>query len=156
MDLAFLDTSALAKLYITEIGDTWLQSFVVGKEITVSQLALFEAITVIRRRHLEGEFTQEEAEDLVAKILVDSTSFRIIPLGGTDQLDKLAEEAFKLPSIFRLRALDGLQMVAALIVREAASAVTPADSVVFVSSDAQLLRIMQHLGFSTENPEDHP
>jgi hypothetical protein len=34
-------------------------------------------------------------------------------------------------------------------------ALTPAPPFVFVSSDAQLLRVAQAQGFVTENPEDH-
>ncbi|MEI6045056.1 MAG: hypothetical protein WCS37_11950 [Chloroflexota bacterium] len=37
MSLIFLDTSALLKLYLPEIGSSWLRSFMTGQQISISE-----------------------------------------------------------------------------------------------------------------------
>ncbi len=68
MTIIFLDTNALLKLYVSETGSNWLKNFVSGQQITISELALFEVITALRRRYTEGDFTKEEAIDLIGQI----------------------------------------------------------------------------------------
>jgi len=44
MSLIFLDTSALIKLHLLEVGSSWLKSFIAGNQISISELALYEAV----------------------------------------------------------------------------------------------------------------
>lgn len=46
MSLLFLDTSGLLKLYLPEIGSSWLKSFITGHNIVISGLAFYESATV--------------------------------------------------------------------------------------------------------------
>jgi predicted nucleic acid-binding protein len=156
MDLVFLDTNAVVKLYIRELGSRWLRRFIKGRTIYISELTLFEITTVVRRRHLEGQFTEKQARNLINRALKDSVGYEIIELGGDSQIKSLLQQAFNLPTTMRLRALDGILMVAASIASDIAKAAVPPDPFIFVSSDVQFLRIMQHQGYTVENPEDHP
>lgn len=155
MPYVFLDTSALIKLYLTEIGSAWLQNYTAGNQIVISELALFEATTVLRRRYAEGAFTKEIALAFLTNIITESRTYQIVPLGGEPQLTQLSDLAFNLTTPLRLRALDGLHLVAAGIALEAANALTPPETLIFVSADAQLLVVAQSQGFTVENPEKY-
>ncbi len=157
MSLLFLDTSALVKVYLPEIGSTWVSNFILDQQIVVSELALYECATVLRRRYLEGYFTtRTEASSLYAQIWQDSNSFTIIPLRVERQLPRVITMSFNLPVNLRLRALDAIHLAAAQVARQAANRAIPPEPFVLLSSDAQFLQVAQMQGFTTENPEDHP
>jgi predicted nucleic acid-binding protein len=156
MGLAFLDTSAVVKLYVRERGSAWIRRFVKKQKIVISELTLFEIITVLRRRHSEGEFTEKQARILINRILNDVLTFEVIKLGGNTQVDALLAQSFSLPVMLRLRALDGILMIAAAEALDFAKNSVPPEPFTFISSDVQFLRVMQHQGYTVENPEDHP
>lgn len=156
MAVTFLDTNSLMKLYLTELGSTWLKNYILDKVVVISELSLFESLSVGRRQHLEGRLTLIEVSDLFDIINADRLKFRILNLGGEQQFKDLSNIMLNLPTTLRLRALDGLQLVAAEIALEFANNLTPPEPFVFVSSDAQLLRVAQARGLSIENPENYP
>jgi predicted nucleic acid-binding protein len=155
MNEAFLDTSALLKLYKTEKGSKWLAAFVALNSIIVSELVLFEMANVIWRLHLDGGITESEASKLIRQVRLDSANYDVIDLGGDEQLNKLIEVLAKLPTTLRVRSLDSIHLTTAEVVRENLKTVDPKANLIFVSADVQLLRIAQARGFKTENPEDH-
>jgi predicted nucleic acid-binding protein len=156
MDVAFLDTNALMKLYLTERGSTWLTNFVNTRQVVVSELALIETATVLRRLYIEGRFSRIEAFDLFSQIKQDSTKFEIIPLSGDAFLNRLGDLVFNMAVGFRIRALDGIHLTAATIALADINNFASPPNFTFVSSDAQLLRAAQAQGFVTENPENYP
>jgi predicted nucleic acid-binding protein len=68
MALIFLDTNALLKLYLSEVGSTWLENYVAPHSVVISELALFECATVLRRKHVEGNLTKNQIIDLFVKL----------------------------------------------------------------------------------------
>ncbi len=140
MSLLFLDTSALMKLYIGEIGSGWLRNYIVNNQIGISELALYEGATVLRRRFLEGSITQAQALTLYARLQNDSTSFDVLELRMSRQLERVVNMAFNGLGSLRLRALDTMHLAAAEVMQEAADLQNPSEPFVFVSSDLQLLR----------------
>jgi len=156
VSLIFLDTSALLKLYLPEIGSGWLKTFITGNNLAISELALYESATVLRRRYLEGSLTLQQASTLHLNLQRESLTYITIPLGTNRQLERVIAFAFNLPSSLRLRALDAIHLAAAEITSELAKVQTPPENYIFVSADRQFLRVVQAQGFTTENPEDHP
>ncbi len=156
MSIVFLDSNALLKLYLSEIGASWLRNFVIGQQITISELALFETANVVRRLYTEGRYTKVEASDLIAQINHDRVSYNLIALGGQAQLSRFINLIINLSTTLRVRSLDAIHLTAAQIVLEDASNLVPPEPLVFVSSDRQLLQVAQALALVTENPEDHP
>jgi predicted nucleic acid-binding protein len=156
MGLAFLDTSALMKLYITEIGSNWLKIYVKNNQIAISELALYEGATVLRRRFLENSITHTQALALYARLQNDSTGFDVLELGANKQLERVVNLVFNQPGSFRIRALDSIHLAAAQAMHEALNLSDPPVLFVFVSSDLHLLAAAQTLGFNIENPENHP
>jgi len=156
VSLLFLDTSALMKLYLPELGASWIRNLVIGQQITVSELALYESATVFRRHYLEGALTRKQASSLYARLRRDSQVYQIVLLRIERQLPRVVTIAFNLPPGLRLRALDSIHLAAAQVASEQANSVVPPEPFVFVSSDRQLLHVAQFQGFATENPETHP
>ena len=156
MTLAFLDTSALLKLYVAEIGSTWLTNFVADKQIVISELTLIESATALRRRYLEGIFTRRQAAALYARIRRHKTAYEIVIIGEERQIPRTITVAFNLPAPFRLRALDAIQLTASKIALDKANRLIPPIPLVFVSSDVQLLNVALSRGFTVENPENYP
>jgi predicted nucleic acid-binding protein len=154
--ILFLDTSAFLKLYVAEKGSNWLKTFASGNQLVISELTFYESATALRRRYLDGIFTRQEASKLYSQIYHDRFNYDIIAIGSDRQLNRVVSLSFNLPPNLRLRALDSLQLTAAIINQMRASNQQPHDIVTFVSSDQQLLKVAQAQGFAIENPEDHP
>jgi PIN domain len=155
MATASLDSSALLKLYFPERGSAWIQTFVQTNHIVISELAIFEAVSTIRRRYTSGVITDVEASNIIDTINYDITGFEIVPVEASSQIQDYEDILFALPNALMVRTLDGIHLLAAVATFEAAKALTPPEPFVFVSSDAQLLRVAQAQKLPTENPEDH-
>jgi predicted nucleic acid-binding protein len=155
MAIAFLDTSAFMKLYLSERGSTWIRGFVVGKQVVISELALVEASTTLGRLYRDGIYTRRQASILYSQIYNERSKYSIFDLAATP-LNKITSLALNLPVGLRLRALDGIHLVAAKSVQDSVSKHVPAVPTVFVSADVQLLRVAQAQGFTVENPENYP
>jgi predicted nucleic acid-binding protein len=156
MDFVFLDTNALAKRYLNEKGSIWLRNYVAPRQIVISELSLFEMITLLRRLQIENKFNKADAITLQTQIETESIKFEIVPIGSKSERDRLVDTAFNLPNNYRLRALDGIQLVAAQIASEDVNTLPPPNTFTFISSDRQLLQVAQFLGFTVENPENYP
>ena len=118
MSLVFLDTSALMKLYIPELGSSWLRTYIQGNQVGIYELALYESATVLRRRILEGSISYTQALALYAQLQFDSIGYDILELRVNNQVDRFVNLAFNLPGNLRIRALDGIQLAAAQVMRE--------------------------------------
>ena len=113
MSYIFLDTNALIKLYIPEKGSTWLKSFIVGKTICISELALFESATTLARNYLEGNYTRNEVATIFTKLTQDTLQYNVVSLSSDEQKDRVFEIATAFVSGARVRTLDAIQLAAA-------------------------------------------
>lgn len=156
MEVAFFDTSALLKKYFKEKGSGWLANFLVGKQIVVSELTLFEVVIAVRRRYSTNLLTLKEALDTIDKINNDSLTFDIIALSDANLKTEVKNTVFKLQNSLVVRTLDAIHLTTAVRIFNTVNSFTPPEPFVFVSSDAQLLRVAQSQKLPTENPEDHP
>ena len=159
MDYLYFDTNALIKLYRIEKGSSWLQSFIIGKGIIVSELVLFESATVVGRYYRSGAYTLKEAVDLYDSIQRDVTGYNVISLQNA--LLRAEVEAVAFPSLLVkgsafVRALDAIHVASAQYIRKRLTLQDPGASFVVVSSDGQLLKVAQANGLVVENPEGYP
>jgi predicted nucleic acid-binding protein len=68
----YLDTSALAKLYVPEPDSATLEAAVVGRrDLIVSDLAVTELASTIARRAREGDLSAAHAQRLYQRVLRD-------------------------------------------------------------------------------------
>lgn len=159
MEVIFLDTSALMKLYCQEIGSSWLKSFVIGKHVVISELALLESATVIGKYYRKGDFNRTDAVSLFRKLCRQSANYEVIPISLTILQDAIVEVAMPTarldPKLF-VRALDAIHIASAKLARDAADSQSSPMAFTLVSADAQMIRVAQVEGFTLENPENHP
>jgi predicted nucleic acid-binding protein len=69
----FVDTSALVKRYLNEIGSAWVVGWIVaeaGNIIVVSELAVVEVFSAFARRIRESSLTSAAAHILQANFLL--------------------------------------------------------------------------------------
>ncbi len=153
MTTDFWDTSALAKLYLNEIGSEWAASRAAEDDVAVSQLAHVEMASLLARRRAAGDFDSETQRHIYARYLNDLRKFEVIPFN-----DSLASRAaaLVLSGTFgtRVRSLDAVQLATAELWFESSVAHT-LDVGAFVVADGALGTAAAALGLPVENPEEY-
>ena len=150
MSQFFVDTSALAKRYIIELGSTWVISWIepnAGNLIAISKLAFVEMRSVLTRRVREKSLTLTQANLLWADFTAHIVSQYVV-LSIDDRVLQRAEKLF---SRHQLRTLDAIQLSSALEAQLLLSG-----SLTFVSADNNLLTAASAEGLATDNPNLHP
>jgi uncharacterized protein len=146
----FLDTSALAKRYIPEIGTPWINRITTttaDQIILLSQLAWVELQSAISRRQRENALTPAQSQTLSLNFQTHwQTDYHIITVDQT--LLNLATELIKKHP---LRAYDAVQLASALIIQPDLPD-PQTNPFTFVSADDRLLAIAQLEGLTIFNP----
>ena len=150
----FLDSSALVKRYVEEIGSSWILSITnssSSNHLYVVEITLVEALSAIGRRQREGNLSGEQVNVILEDIRFDFQNvFQIIEI---DQ--NLIDVAGELVLQYPLRAYDAIQLASALQVRALLTSF-PEIQLTFVSADDRLLNIAQTETLLTENPNNNP
>jgi uncharacterized protein len=146
----FLDTSALAKRYMVELGTDWIQSITTApteNQLFLAQLTWVELHSAIARRQREQSLTPTQSEQLLTAFRQHwDSQYYIVK---TDE--PLIQLAATLVKQHPLRAYDAIQLASALTLK---NELAPSDNLqlVFLSADDRLLTIAQLEGLSTLNP----
>jgi hypothetical protein len=152
----FLDTSALAKLYMKEPGSQrlarWVgdrtQGFLPDVRLYVSRLVLPEAVSAITRGRQERKVTSRGAVSLWSSVLSDfsgdTLQYEII-----EPSEDVVLRAALLVAAHRLRAYDAVHLASALWLHARLS--DPA-SLVFICSDGDLTEAANAEGLATADP----
>lgn len=152
MTVYFVDTSALYKLYVVELGSGWMRSTVAAGAISLSLLALVEMGVTLSRDAAAGRLTPIQSRAAWARFRRELRSIPVVDISRASMLRAVAT-ASRLA--FPVRTLDAIHLQAALDVnQQARRGGTPTPT--FVSADARLLAAAAELGFQTDNPNDHP
>jgi predicted nucleic acid-binding protein len=77
MPLHFLDTSALTKRYLAEVGSNWVDSLCTNDPIAVSTLVTVELASALARRAREGVITQSQRDELMRSFLADRSDMLV-------------------------------------------------------------------------------
>ena len=143
---AYLDTSALLKLYIEEDGTDRVTHVVEDAEdgqVVILDLAPVEARSAIRRRQREGDIDGADADRVLRRIEDDASSLFLVQ----PSTSAVMEEAARLIDRHPLRAYDALQLAGCLVVRQGMPG-----SVTFVCADGRLCEAAANEGLTTLNP----
>lgn len=153
----FLDTSAVVKRYIPEIGSKWIQAITdisSGNGIIISRLTTVELVSALARRQRNTVISASDFTALRQAFLYDIADKRhsvktyfIINLTK----DVLAE-AQDLIVRHPLRALDSIQLACAL----KASKSQQYGLFTFVTADKNLLAAATAEGLPIDDPNAHP
>ena len=112
----YLDSSALAKLYVPEPESDTLEAFLQGRrDLMISELAITEVLSAVARRRREGMITAHQALDIRDAVLADADSGSFLRLDMSPVVHREAERLlFHIESV-ALRTLDALHVAAALL-----------------------------------------
>lgn len=154
VNIYFLDSSALIKRYVVEIGSPWIKTLTdsqTGNSLLVVRITWVEVLSAFARRQREGGITAAEVAALIAKFRSEFNSrYRVIEVDLA-----LVEKAGELIVQYPLRAYDAVQLAAALRVQSVLTSM-PETRLIFVSADNRLLDIAQSEGIAFDNPNNYP
>ena len=145
----FLDTSALVKRYLNEPGSAYIRRLFLIPDSVFYQTFLtpIEITSAFYRRQRTGDLTIEELS-LVLQAYASNAQeeYLLVPYSET-----LLTTAGALIARHPLRALDALQLAAALKVRE--DLPEHAGALMFVCADDRLVAAARHEHLRAVNPE---
>ena len=154
VNIYFLDSSALIKRYVVEIGSPWIKTLTdsqTGNSLLLVRITWVEVLSAFARRQREGGITAAEVAALIAKFRSEFNSrYRVIEVDLA-----LVERAGELIVQYPLRAYDAVQLASALRVQSLLT-LMPETKLIFVSADNRLLDIAQSAGLAIDNPNNYP
>jgi predicted nucleic acid-binding protein len=123
---AFIDTSAMMKKYIDEIGGEEFDNLLLDvTQIVVAPTYIVEAHAAVERRLRDKTIVKEQIHVLREEINRDAAEFHQVNF-----TKDLCDIALHLITIYPLTALDGIQLASASM----------AEGDIFVTSDKQLFK----------------
>jgi predicted nucleic acid-binding protein len=136
----YLDSSALAKLYVPEPESDRLDSFLHSRrDLMISELAITEVLSAVARRRREGMITTHQALEIRDAVLADADSGSLHRLDMSPVVHREAERLlFHIESV-ALRTLDALHVAAALL----------GSATYVVTYDARMRSAALHAGLKT-------
>jgi uncharacterized protein len=149
----FLDTSALVKRYIPEMGTAWIQSLTTqssGHILLVARITAVEIMSAIARRQREASLTADQAQQLRTTFQEHlTTQYQVVEL--TPRIAFLAGElCHRQP----LRAYDAVQLASAISILPII-AKSSETTLTFLTAADRLLNSAQLENLQAVNPNHH-
>jgi uncharacterized protein len=146
----FMDTSALAKRYVAEIGSGWIKALTspaVGNVVVIAYLTTVEMCSVLSRLQRSKHISVVDGTHLRTEFLRHTdTEYIMVPVE-----DMVLISARDLVAKYPLRTLDAIQLACAI-----AGANKLGEPLTFLSADTILLNAATAEGFAIDNPLAHP
>jgi predicted nucleic acid-binding protein len=154
MPALYVDTSALVKRYVSEVGTIWVRHALarpVRQRIYTAVLAQPEVLSALQRKVRERTLPAAEAQRLARRVQRHfARHYRLVAITPARVI-----QANTLVQAHPLRAYDALHLACAIAVRDALQPYgLPAP--LFVTADDALLAAAQAEGFLVDNPLQHP
>jgi hypothetical protein len=150
----FVDTSALSKRYVAEVGTAWLQAAIhptAGNSVYIVRVTAVEFIAAITRRERGGTIASTDAAAARVAFRAHLTAeYQVIEI-----TEALANRAMLLAETHGLRGYDAVQLAAALHVSASYGSAGLAP-VTLISADMDLNAAATAEGLTLENPTFHP
>ena len=149
----FLDSSAIVKLSMDELGSEWLRSEVRDRlELLFAvRVAGVEVVSAIARRRKSAQLSVETASRLIDQVWIEfEDQFNVMEVNPF-----LATFAMNIADIHGLRAYDAIQLAAAVEANDQRLffGLSP---LTFVSADRELNEAALREGLLVEDPNQHP
>ena len=154
VNVAYFDTSALLKQYVTETGSSWVRTYLssaTAPAVFTSQLTAVEATCAFARRLRDGILLPADHATAVRAFDYDIahrfTLLNIMPV--------TIDAARRLADMHPLRAYDAVQLATAWSLdRDLVS--NGEAPLTFICADDRLLGVAQAEGLHTDNPNHYP
>lgn len=154
MPIYFLDSSALVKRYVNEIGSAWILELfdsALGNEVFVAAITGVEIIAAITRRARSGSISAADAAMVCNQFRRDlQIDYQVIEI-----TEEIIQSGMMLAEVLGLRGYDAVQLAAGCAINRLclASSLSP---IVFVSADNELNLAATSEGLLVENPNNYP
>jgi len=110
----YVDSSALARLYVPEGDSDEVDSYLRGKTgLMISELAITEVLSATARRKREGELSADAANRIRDALLSDADSGTFVRLDLEPAVHREAERLLLMTTVVPLRTLDALHLALA-------------------------------------------
>jgi uncharacterized protein len=145
----FLDTSAVIKRYVQEVGTAWVQALTqpsAPHSHFLSRITWVETMSAVTRRERGGHLSPPDAANAIADFQQDFAG-QYLPV---EISAGLIVHAGDLARLHVLRSYDAVQLAAALEVQ------AKIPSLILVSADVALNAAAVAEGLSVDDPNAHP
>lgn len=148
-----VDSSALVKRYVAEVGTGWVQSLAdpdSRNHLIIARMTQVELAGALARREREGSLDSDAVSRALDTLRYDlDTEYRVVELDSS-----VAGPAAQLVRLHPLRAHDAVQLASAQQIFAAfAQQVDPPFT--FLTADDRLLAVAESVGLPTDNPNRH-
>ncbi|GAB4287752.1 MAG: hypothetical protein Fur0025_21530 [Oscillatoriaceae cyanobacterium] len=154
MTIYVIDSSALVKRYVGEIGSNWVRGIfepTLNNEVFIAAITAVEIIAAITRRSLGGSLSTTEAIAIRQQFKNDcDKQYQIVEIG-----EDIINSGMALAEIYGLRAYDAIQLAVGCAVNSFAIA-NGLHPIIFVSADNELNAAVVKEGLIMENPNMSP
>jgi predicted nucleic acid-binding protein len=150
----FLDSSALVKRYVSEIGSAWASGLfdpVLSNEVFVAAITSVEIVAAVTRRARGRTITTANAASTCNQFRADWLSdYQVVEVN-----EMLLQQAMTLAETYGLRGYDAVQLAAGRQINRlcTGSGLAP---IVFISADSELNNAAIQEGLIVDNPNLHP
>jgi predicted nucleic acid-binding protein len=154
VNVAYFDTSALLKQYVTETGSNWVRAYLssaTAPTVFTSQLTAVEATCAFARRLRDGTLLPSDHATAVRAFDYD-IAYRYTLL---DVMPVTIDAARRLANRHPLRAYDAVQLATAWSLDQDLVSTGEAP-LTFICADDRLLSVAQAEGLRTDNPNHYP
>jgi predicted nucleic acid-binding protein len=153
VSIYFLDSSALVKRYVQEIGAAWVSALCDPQHnhtLLIAHITLVEVAAAFASKRRAGAITHEEHGQVLQDFVRDTASFyRIL---AVDQ--RVITLGVALAGRQKLRAYDAVPLAVALTAHRILIA-QQLPPLIFVTADQDLLTAARYEGLAIENPHTH-
>jgi predicted nucleic acid-binding protein len=141
--MIYLDSSALVKRYLKEIGTGVVNSLIISSKVkATSKLSYPEILSAFARKHRANEISKRVLHSAVNKFGSDWTQLYVIQFS-----DEILQPIKQISQKYPLRTGDTVHLASALRLRSS----TKVD-VTFVASDSRLLETARRENLQSVNP----
>lgn len=149
----YLDSSALLKRYVAEVGTAWLTSLIrpPGTVVFVSLVTPVEMVAAVTRRARNRSVSAADARAACQAIEEDVlTEYSLVQLTRG-----VVAQAVRLAVMHGLRGYDAIQLASALEANDrlVSSGLAP---LTFICADQELNTVASAEGLTVDDPNNHP
>ncbi len=154
MNVYVLDSSAVVKRYVTQIGTSWIKSMVnplSGNHIHIARITGAEVVAALSRRIRGGSISAADGSTAIAEFRNHFANEYVC----VDVTASVIDNAMLLAETYGLRGYDAVQLAAALEVN-IDSVALGMGSPILVSADGHLNAAATAEGLAIDDPNSHP
>lgn len=154
MALYFLDSSALVKRYVSEIGSSWVRALTdpaSGHYCWIAEITPVEVVSALYRRTRSKTLTTQQAQQFEQIFRNELTNYSVIHITSA-----VLDQALIITANHALRAYDSVQLASILQLRMSLQPYAGFLTPILLSADQELNQAAAAEGLQVDDPNKHP